>query len=63
MAISTPTFECDRCGADMAEVETWSSKSPPLIGRRIHYAEHKCPECGNDVLFKRTSEDEDWERA
>lgn len=62
MAASQPSMECDQCGAQMDQQDSWSSKSPPLIGTTVEYTEYTCPECGNGALFKRKS-DEDWQPA
>ena len=60
MSVATPSHRCRECGAEMDLVDAWSTKSPPLIGRTIEYAEYRCPECGHDALLERSPGDEDW---
>lgn len=52
---------CDRCGAEMEVIDSWSSKSPPLIGATIEQIEFRCPDCGNKTHLKRKESDEDWQ--
>lgn len=63
MASSHPTKACDECGAEMDTIEVWSTKSPPLIGKTIEYAEYACPECGAEALLQRKESNGDWRRA
>lgn len=63
MAATAPAKDCDQCGATMDVVEVWSTKSPPLIGKTIEYAEYSCPECGAEALLHRKESVEDWQAA
>lgn len=63
MAASKPRMECGQCGATMDEKDSWSTKSPPLIGKTVEFAEYTCPECGHGQLFKRSDPAEPWEEA
>lgn len=62
MASSTPARDCEQCGAEMEVIDSWSGKSPPLIGTTVEQAEYECPECGNRSLYRRKGE-EDWQAA
>lgn len=63
MASSPPEKTCDNCRAELMVVDSWDTKSPPLIGTRVEYAEYSCGECGAEYLLQRKGEDGDWQPA
>lgn len=63
MAAPPPSKDCDQCGAEMDVIDSWSTKSPPLIGETVEHAEYSCPECGFEALLQRKGSDGDWQPA
>lgn len=47
----------------MNEKDSWNTKSPPLIGKTVEFAEYTCPECGINQLFKQSGPEEPWKEA
>ncbi len=63
MTTTPPDRACEQCGADMEVEDSWSRKSPPLIGTTVEHVEYRCTECGAKDLFKREGEEGDWQEA
>lgn len=55
--------ECEHCGGELKQEQSWTRKSIPLIGSTMEYAEYTCTECGQGARFKRKEGSREWQKA